>query len=215
MSTQFEPQLFSIHHRQREDAWRIFEQVLASARILGARCYVMHGPSSLGGIAKNMELSRLGPIAQELCVLAASYGVTLAWENVSYCLFNRPDFGPRLLDATRADDLRFTLDIKQAARSGFSPHAFIDAVGERFINLHLCDYQRLPDGRSAPRMPGMGECDFGALRDALLERGYSGPAFLEVYSDMYRDEAALFEGLQFIKRCFSPGGAQGGTIYTA
>ena len=159
--------------------------MLVSARILGARCYVMHGPSSLGGIAKNMELTRLGPIAQELCALAASYGITLAWENVSYCLFNRPDFGLRLLDATHADDLRFTLDIKQAARSGYSPHAFIEAVGERIVNLHLCDYQRLPDGRSAPRMPGKGECDFDALRDALLGKGYRGPAFLEVYSDMY------------------------------
>jgi len=208
MGTQYEPQLFSIHHRQREDALKIFTAVLAAARTLGARCYVMHGPSSLGGVAKNMEMTRLGPIAQELCELAASYGVTLAWENVSWCLFHTPEFGLRLLEATRADDLRFTLDVKQAARSGYSPLAFVDAVGERLVNLHLCDYRLLPDGRSVPMMPGQGECDFCALKRALLEKGYGGPAFLEVYSDMYKTEAELLESLLYIKNCFTlPGEA--------
>ncbi len=200
MGTQFEPQLFSPHVRQRADAQKIYRQVLRAGRTLGVRCYVMHGPAGLNGAVKNMELSRIGPIVQELCDIASEYQLTLAWENVSWCLFSIPSFGPRLLEATRSDDLRFTLDIKQAVRSGYSPLEYVDAIGERLINLHICDY-RYVSGRFRLAMPGQGECGFFALRAALEQKKYKGPAFLEVYSDMYREDEELSESYRYIQRC--------------
>lgn len=200
MGTQFEPQLFSPHPRQQADAMRIYRQVLRAGKILGAHCYVMHGPAGLNGAVKNVELTRIGPIVQNLCEIAKEYGITLAWENVSWCLFSIPSFGPKLLEATKADDLRFTLDIKQAVRSGYSPLEYVDAIGEKFINLHICDY-RYVAGRFRLSMPGQGECGFFALRAALEQKGYTGPAFLEVYSDMYREDSELQDSFRYIQRC--------------
>ena len=191
MSTQFEPQLFSLHPRQREDAFRIYERVLQAARTLGASCYVMHGAATLNGAAKNLELARIAPIFSELDEMARAYGVTLALENVSWCLFCTPSFGLRLRELTK-DRMHFTLDIKQAVRSGFSPEDYMDAVGDRIVNVHLCDYERLENGAFRWRMPTQGQCDFSALRAALLAHGYRGPTFVEVYSDMYDDVDALY-----------------------
>ena len=200
MGTQFEPQLFSLHPRQRADAMRLYEKVLRAGRLLGASCYVMHGPSGLNGAVKNMELPRIGPIVQELCETAAACGLTLAWENVSWCLFHMPSFGPRLLEATKSDDLRFTLDIKQAVRSGYEPAEYVEAIGERMVNLHICDYKHMP-GYVLPVMPGQGECDLPGLGDALKRKGYGGPAFLEVYSDMYQNDEEFLKSYLQVKRC--------------
>lgn len=200
MGTQFEPQLFSPHARQRADALKIYRQVLRAGRILGASCYVMHGPAGLNGAVKNMDLPRIGPIVRELCEIAGEYDLKLAWENVSWCLFSIPSFGQRLLEATGADDLRFTLDIKQAVRSGYSPLEYVDAIGERLINLHICDY-RYVAGRFRLAMPGQGECGFFALRAALEQKKYKGPAFIEVYSDMFQEDSELLESYRYIQRC--------------
>ena len=43
LGSQFEPQLFAGHPRQRQAALDVFEMALVCARILGARYYVMHG----------------------------------------------------------------------------------------------------------------------------------------------------------------------------
>ncbi|MDR1619536.1 MAG: sugar phosphate isomerase/epimerase [Clostridiales bacterium] len=198
MGTQFEPQLFSLYHRQREDALAIFEKVLRAGQRLGARYYVMHGPASLGGAVKNMQLSRIGPIVNALCAFAARYGINLAWENVSWGLFHHPSFGPALYEAAKSEHLFFTLDIKQAARSGHSPYAYLDAMGDRMVNLHLCDYTR-HNNRLTPALPGKGRFDFGRLREALIKHRYTGSAFFEVYSDLYDTDEEFQASYDFVK----------------
>lgn len=196
MSTQFEPQLFSIHPRQRADAMRLFERVLQAGRRLGARCYVMHGAATLSGAAKNLEIERIAPVFADLSDMAADYGLALALENVSYCVFCSPEYGLLLRERT-GDRLHYTLDVKQAVRSGHDPLRYIEAVGDRLVNVHLCDYEKVGEGRFRWRMPGQGACDFAALRQALCAHGYAGPAFLEVYSDMYAGIDDLYACLAF------------------
>lgn len=203
MSTQFEPQLFSIHPRQRADALRLYARVLRAAQRLGARCYVMHGAATLAGAAKNLEIERVAPVFSELCAMAEEHGVTLALENVSYCVFCTPEYG-RLLRERTGDRLHYTLDVKQAARSGFDPLRYVEAVGERIVNVHLCDYERLPNGRLRWRMPGQGACNLPALAAALRARGYAGPAFVEVYSDMYGGVQELYDSLAVCRARLSP-----------
>ncbi len=193
MSMQFEPQLFSIHPRQRDDAWHIFEQVLADGKRIGASHYVMHGPARLFGGVKNIGLTRIAPIFVELCALAAQYGIQLTLENVSWCVFNEPEFGLRLLDAIGTDPLRFTLDVKQAVRSGFDPIDYVRAVGSHIVNVHLCDAMQQENGSARYAMPGAGSYDFVRMFSELANAGYQGPAFIEVYSDMYRDIPELYE----------------------
>lgn len=190
MGTQYEPQLFSIHSRQRADALILYERVLAAGRALGASVYVLHGPISARGAVKNVAPDWIGPITRDLIAMALAYGLTLAWENVSWCLFSRPEFADRILDAVKNDSLAFTLDIKQAVRSGYPPEAYLDRIKGRVANFHICDY-RTVDGRLQLCMPLAGESDYPALVRALEAAGYSGPGFVEVYSDMYGGAAEL------------------------
>ena len=190
-SPQFEPQLFSIHPRQRADALEIYDRVLTAGETLGARVYVMHGAATLNGAVKNMELARIAPIFVELTERAATHGLTLALESVSWCICCTPDFVTALREAT-GDRMHFTLDIKQCVRAGYDPLRFLDAMGDRLVNVHLCDVERTPEGRWRWRMPGEGTYDFAGLFERLADMGYQGPAFVEVYSDMYTDMAELY-----------------------
>ncbi len=201
MGVQFEAQLFSIHPRQRQDAWALYEKVLQGAKTLGAKYYVFHGSALLRGAARNLELTRIGPITRDLCALAHSYGVTLTWENVSWCLFSEPAFAARILDAAKTDWLYFTLDVKQAARSGQEWPGYLAAIGDKLANVHLCDY-RIEKDRAVPLLPFEGNCNFAALKRALDDMGYTGPAFVEVYSDLYGDMDAFTNSYRRLKQVF-------------
>ena len=203
MSSQFESQLFSIHPRQKADALAIYREALHAARILGATHYVMHGSPHLGGTAKNLELERIAPIFRELLDVAAEYGITLCLENVSWCFFHAPAFGAELKERLGDHRLKFVLDIKQAVRSGEDPFAFVEAVGEDMENWHLCDYAFDEAGKLSLKMPGQGQCDFLNLAKAMVGKGYSGPAFIEVYSDMYTDLQELKSSFDHMKDILS------------
>lgn len=202
MSMQFEPQLFSIHPRQRADAIALFERVLSAGKRLGAKCYVMHGPARLFGGVKNIELTRIAPIFLDLAERAQRFGIQLTLENVSWCVFNEPEFGARLQSLT-GGAIKHTLDVKQAVRSGYDPMDYIRAVGEHIVNVHLCDATRLPAGGVRYDMPGFGEYDFVSMFNLLGEKGYAGPAFIEVYSDMYAQIPTLYESLSRVNSIVS------------
>ncbi len=202
MSTQFEPMMFSAHSRQRKDAWKLFELVLQGAQKLGATHYVMHGPANLSGGAKNLGMERIAPIFREMIQLAYSYGVTLTLENVSWCLFRLPEYGVALQDAV-GGGLKFTLDIKQAFRAGEKPEAFIAAVGDDIVNVHLCDVMWDSEGKYSLTMPGQGQVDFHSIADALSAHGYDGPAFIEVYGDMYSQTEELYQSRKRMLEVFN------------
>lgn len=203
MSNQFEAQLFSIHPRQKSDAFAVYRDALNAGKILGATHYVMHGSPHLGGTAKNLEMERITPIFIELLDIAAEYGITLCLENVSWCFFHAPAFGAELKARLGDHRLKFVLDIKQAVRSGEDPFAFVEAVGEDLENWHLCDYAFDEQGKLSLKMPGQGQCDFLAMGKAMRDKGYRGPAFIEVYSDMYTDLDVLRSSFETIRTTLS------------
>ena len=193
MGAQFEAQLFSLQDRQRGDALKIYEGVLTCCKELGASYYVMHGPASLSGAARNIGVERVAPIFSDLADMARGYGVQLTLENVSWCIFSNPAFGEDLLSRLETGKLKLTLDIKQAIRSGNTPLSFIDRLGSEMVNLHLCGAVVRLVGSYSLRMPGEGNVDFIAIRNALLSHGYTGPGFIEVYSDMFSHTDALYD----------------------
>ena len=184
MSQQFEPQLFSLSRRQKEDAWQLFESVLKQGKLLGATRYVMHGAARLRGVLRNAQFSRIAPIMSEIADLAAEYGILLAWENVSWCMFDSPDFVSQVMPYIKSENFRFTLDIKQAVRSGYDPFDYLKAMGDRLCHVHLCDYD-LEKPKLGLCMPGKGTFDFKRLGRELRSMGYQGDAILEPYSDIY------------------------------
>ena len=203
MSNQFEAQLFSIHPRQKADAFSVYRDVLNAGSLLGATHYVMHGSPHLGGTAKNLEMERITPIFQELLDVAAEYNITLCLENVSWCFFHAPAFGEELKRRLGDHRLKFVLDIKQAIRSGEDPFAFVVAVGEDLENWHICDYAFDKTGKLSLKMPGKGQFDFLTLGKAMIEKGYAGPAFIEVYSDMYTDLGELKASYDYLNSVLS------------
>ena len=76
-------------------------------------------------------------------------------------------------------------------------------MGEDLENWHLCDYAFDENGKLSLKMPGQGQCDFLALGKAMVEKGYAGPAFIEVYSDMYRDLSQLKSSFEYIRTTLS------------
>lgn len=203
MSTQFEPQLFSIHPRQYADGVALYRRVLEAAQSFGATHYVMHGPPLLSGAAKNIQLARIVPILVAMRDIAAEYGVTLTLENVSWCILSSPAYTQSLRGAIGEGKLKYTLDVKQALRSGYTPLEYLDAMGTDVENVHLCDAVTDSGGKLLLKMPGHGNFDFAALRSALSQKGYRGPAFIEVYSDMYQSTPALYESLDRMRTVFT------------
>ncbi len=184
MSQQFEPQLFSLSVRQREDALKLMQKVLTQGRLLGAQRMVFHGPARLRGAVRNAQYKRIGPIVSDLADMAGDYGIRLAWENVSWCLFSYPEFVSEIMDYIKSDNLGFTLDIKQAVRSGRNPFEYLEAMGGRLCHVHLCDYD-LSKQDFGLCLPGKGTFDFGRLFKTLDSSGYDGAAMIEPYSDIY------------------------------
>lgn len=198
MSSMFESQLFSLHPRQREDAFRIFRSVLEAARTLSAGRYVMHGAAHMSGAAKNLETERVAKTLDVLCRMAADYGVTIALENVSWCFYHRPETALAFLDAMETDLLHFTLDIKQAIRSGVDPLVIVEAVGDRIDVLHVCDCDLFGE---KPRycLPPRGGYDIGGVVSALRAKGFTGTVMLEAYSDMYTELSELFDSYRSLQ----------------
>lgn len=203
MSQQFEPQLFSISDRQKNDAENIYRKVLAATHKIGAKHYVMHGPALLvNNTLKNTQLQRIGPICSWLADIAAEYGVKLCFENVSWCLFQYPNFPKDIEQYCESKNFYYTFDIKQAIRSGYDPFDFLQKMHGRVANVHLCDYLLKEGERPKVLMPGQGQFDFEKLFRILKESAYDGDCMIEVYSDMYEREDELFDCYNSLKKLF-------------
>ena len=198
LSTQFEPQFFSLTERQRRDSKNIFGKVFRSARILDAKVYVFHGPPVRINAKANVDFARIGPFCDELADFAGEHGIKFSWENVSWCWYSYPEFVDRLMENTKSDNIYFTLDIKQAMQAGYSAMDFVKLMGQRLVNIHAIDFDK--DGKLT--LPGRGIFDFQALSKELKAIGYKGPMFLEVYRDNYQHYKELRESLDFLEGIF-------------
>ncbi|MGI6706190.1 MAG: sugar phosphate isomerase/epimerase family protein [Clostridia bacterium] len=199
LCSQFEPQLFAATERQRQDALEVLKGVFRVARMLGARVYVFHGPANIRRRKIRYDYERLGRITGELANLAGEFGLKFSWENVDWCYFNHPAFANKLLENCPHDNLAFTLDIKQAMLAGYDPFDFLEAMGNRVVNVHVCDFDQ--DGKLL--LPGKGCFDFHRLKAELSRIGYGGPVVVEVYRDNYRSYDELMECCHRLRGIFT------------
>jgi len=203
LSLQFEPQLFSSHARSRQDSLDIYEQVLEAGAVLGAKVYVMHGPAHVKrACALNLNYEYIAEYTDPLADMAKQYGIKLSWENVHWCWYANPDFPEKLNPLLSSDNLYYTLDIKQAAQAGFSPSEFIKQMGQRLVNVHVCDYSISDNKGVVPKLPFLGDMDFDVFRAALKDAEYDGPIMLEVYNSNYSDYSELLDSYNRVKKFF-------------
>ncbi|MCQ2603083.1 MAG: sugar phosphate isomerase/epimerase, partial [Clostridia bacterium] len=178
LNTQFEPQLFNSVERTRKDAESIFNKVLATGQTLGARVYVMHGQSRLKK-STSLNPEKVGKRLKELGDMCLDYGMTLCFENVDWAAFNTPEFFAVAKEF--APNIGATLDIKQAWRSGYDWREYLDVMGDRLKNVHVCDKVENTEA-SKTCLVGKGVFPFAEFIDTLKEKGYDGPMMIEQYS---------------------------------
>lgn len=203
LPTQFEPQLFSSHPRQMEEAMDVFMEVLEAGNALGAGIYVFHGPIWLKTARKmRINFGYAGERVSLLADQAKEYGLKLAYETVHWCWYQYPGFAKELLSHANTENLFFTLDLKQVAQSGFGALEYIDGMQGRLAHVHLCDFIKTNGGEVIPKLPFLGEVDWPALRAKLAEIGYSGMLMLEVYTNNYENYEALLDNFNEVTAFF-------------
>ncbi|MCD8356357.1 MAG: sugar phosphate isomerase/epimerase [Clostridia bacterium] len=186
--------LFSDYIRRTQDALDQYERYFEAAAALGASYFIFHGETlrSRGLPPARAEYRRIETY-HKLCERAAAHGITFTQENVSWCKSSDLAFLKQLYD--NVPELRYTLDIKQAYRAGRSWQDYVDAVGDRIVNLHISDYT----GESDCLLPGQGSVDFTNLFRQLEAHGYQGSALVEVYSDDYSSFDELRQSRLFLQ----------------
>ncbi|MCL2433077.1 MAG: sugar phosphate isomerase/epimerase [Clostridia bacterium] len=220
MASQYEPQLFSPLASQRSDAQDTLRRVLEAAAVMEARAHSFHGLLYyLNRPPGPMDYDKIARQTAEILKIYCEFDIIMAWENVHYAIFHKPDFPNEVQNRLYgADNLMFCLDVKQAALSYVDPCDFIEGIGDRLSHVHLCDVQ----GRM-PRLPGEGELDFPALAAKLaecraerklsvmeLEGSDSGvssmrpvPALLETYASCSTDVEEIINNMKKCQEIFA------------
>ncbi len=193
LNNHYEPELFNISDRTRGDAEVLFRKVCSAGRKLGARFYTFHGPSILKRDEYKLNIDRVGSNCRRLTAIAAEYGMSLSYENVYWAYYNFPDFFPMALQL--APNLRATLDIKQAYRSGISAFDYLKAMGKSLSTVHVSDITAT--GQLCA--PGKGNFDYYRLFSEINAEGIDVPAIIELYSSDYADLEDLKASVDFLK----------------
>ena len=193
LGTDFENGMFSRSPRKRRDTMDIIRRVLDAGAELGAGMYVYHGR-----FAPRHEVHRwnmqanadaLGPMCEE----AEKRGMHIAWENVEWCQLTDES---RVREARRAmPQVRYTLDIKQAMRAGRDPFDMARAMGDRLVNVHVCDW----DEQGKLCLPGEGTFDFVGFFALLRSLGFGGPVILEPYLALIKSDEALMRSIAHLR----------------
>ena len=194
LTTQFEPQLYSINQRAQEDSFKILEGALDAGKEVGAKYYTFHGPARLKKTPIVMNFERLGNITQKIIEVCNTRNISLAYENVHWSYYNYIGYFKALKERTVG--LKATLDIKQARQSGISYKDFINEMKEDIVTVHLSGVNE--NGKMC--LPGK-DClvDYFDLFSRLKDVGFNGAMLLEVYQNDYNNYEELFNSLYFIK----------------
>lgn len=193
LTTQFEPQLYSLNVRAKEDSFVLLDKTMRAAEAVDAKCYTFHGTARLKRTPIKIDFDRIGEITNNVIEVCASHGVSLAYENVHWCYYNYVGFFNELKQ--RVPALKGTLDVKQARQSGLGYEGFLDEMGKDIVTVHLSDIGE--NGKMC--LPGKGKTDFYELFSRLLNVGFNGAVLIEAYKDDFTKTSELFESLDFLK----------------
>lgn len=179
--------LFSTYDRRIEEMMELYREFFGAMNRLGAKIFVLHGAilSSKCTVPHYLKQFRM------LSEAGREFGVTVAQENVSYCLSGDLEF-LKTMKRELGDHASFVLDLKQARRSGDDPLEYIDKLGTSIVHCHLSDADADCDC-----MPiGKGKFDFALFTKKLLSIGYDGAFIVELYRQNYGELSELRESVE-------------------
>lgn len=168
---------------------RGMEASLRQARLWGADAVLLvpavvdpRTPYQEAWVRSQQQIRRLLPLAEECKAVVAV-------ENVIGARFlPSPLEFVRYIDEFQSRWVRAYFDVGNSLRFGF-PQDWIRVIGSRLIKLHLKDASLKPKDGPPPHLLE-GDVDWGAVRTALKEVGFKGPATVELPGG---DEAYLRE----------------------
>ena len=193
LTTQFEPQLYSIKERAKKDSLDILENALKAGEQVGAKYYTFHGGARFKKTPIVIDFDRVGKITQDIIDKCAKHSISLAYENVHWGYYNYVGFFNELRKHTVG--LKATLDVKQARQSSIFYGDLIDEMNTDLVTVHLSDV----DESGKMCLPGKGITDFKDLFSRLRDVGFDGALILEVYKNDFNSYDELFESMNFVK----------------
>ncbi|MCI6640204.1 MAG: sugar phosphate isomerase/epimerase [Pygmaiobacter massiliensis] len=188
-----EPLYFaSSYPRRVADGIKLYRKLFACASRLGASIFTMHGdsrhnPVDFGYYCENF--AALSRIARQ------DYGITLCQENVVRCKCGSVE---NILRMRRqlGDEVHFTLDVKQAVRSGEDLMEMIDAMGSAIAHLHISDH--MPGEDCLP--PGQGSMEYLPFFRRLVGKGFDGAIIIELYRHNFGELSDLLQAREFLRQ---------------
>lgn len=190
-----EPFLFESYKRRREDALSFYKKVVHASNVLGAKFHTFHGARHEFFKGREPDYKMIGESISELSDIAGEEGVKLAWENVSWCLSNSPEFIKNVLPYITSENFGFTLDLKQALRADFKYVEFLEIFKEKLLNVHISDRNEFSDCK----LPGDGNRDFEEVVRSLKGAGYDGDLIIEVYNNAFKDVSDVKKSVEYMR----------------
>jgi L-ribulose-5-phosphate 3-epimerase len=123
-----------------------------------------------------------------LLPFATKLKVVIAIENVWNDFLLSPLEMAKYIDEFHSPWIKTWFDVGNVLLFGY-PQDWIRTLGKRIVKIHIKDFKRKQNGYEWVNL-GDGDLDWGAVRDAFAETGYSGSAILELPAG---DEAYLRE----------------------
>ena len=168
--------LFSTYDRRIQEMLDMYSGFFGAMNRIGAKIFVLHGAILSSNCPTEHYLRQFRLLAET----AREYGVTVAQENVSYCMSGSLDF-LRMMKQELGDCAKFVLDLKQTRRSHEDAFDYVRELGESIVHLHISD----GDGNRDCLPVGQGTFDFRRLMREMSALGYDGAYILELYRENY------------------------------
>ncbi|MBR2448827.1 MAG: sugar phosphate isomerase/epimerase [Clostridia bacterium] len=192
LTTQFEPTLYSVNERAKADSFKLLEETMQVAEIIGAKYYTFHGGARFKKTPFKIDFERVGAITRDILTVTKKHGVTLAYENVHWGYYNYIGFFSEL--KKRVDGLKATFDIKQARQSGIPYAEYIAEMGGDIVTAHLSDVN--DTGKMC--LPGRGVTDFYDVLSRLRDVGFDGAVLIEAYQNDFATTDELFRSVEYL-----------------
>ncbi len=174
--------LFGVYDRRIEEMLAMYRGFFEGMNRLGAEIFVLHGAIKSSRCTPEHYVKQFRLLSE----LGREYGVTVAQENVCYCLSGELRF-LKMMQRELGDYAKFVLDLKQARRSGADALDYVKALGSDIIHCHVSDADEYDDCLPI----GRGCFDFRELHKRLSDVGYEGSYIVELYRHNYSDTEEL------------------------
>ena len=157
-------------------ALEVVEAECIAANEVGAKVVLVVPGVAVPSIPYREHFGRVASALRRAASIAREYGVTIGLEPVWNRLFPTPLEFKRLLDEVGEDNVALYFDVGNTLPHTLPEH-WIRELGGRIVQIHVKDFS-IEALRFGP--PGTGSVNWGEVRKALDEIGYSGWVVAEV-----------------------------------